>query len=38
MTAADIALYVGQLAAAWTLGFSAGYLMTKFKHAVNQSV
>ena len=38
MTAQDIALYVGQLVAAWSLGFTGGYLLTKFRHAVNQVV
>lgn len=38
MTSADILLYVGQLVAAWSLGFCGGYLLTKFRHAVNQVV
>lgn len=38
MTAPDIALLVGQLVAAWALGFCGGYLITKFKHAFNQIV
>lgn len=38
MTAQDIALYVWQLVAVWSLGFCGGYAMTKFLHAVNQAV
>ena len=38
MTTIEIAELVGYLAAAWSIGFSGGYTMTKFKHAVNSVV
>lgn len=38
MSEVDIALFVGQMVAAWSTGFCGGYLLTKFKHAVNQTV
>jgi len=36
MTATDAALLLGQLVAAWSTGFAAGYTLTKFKEAMNQ--
>ena len=38
MNATDIALYVGYLVSAWSIGFSAGYLLTKFRDAINHAV
>lgn len=38
MSTADMAELAGWLVAAWSIGFTSGYLMTKFKHAVNQTV
>lgn len=35
MTAVDIALYIGFLVSAWSLGFTGGYLITKFRDAFN---
>lgn len=38
MSSADIALYLGKLLAAWSLGFCGGYLMTKVMDALNKIV
>lgn len=38
MTTQDIAVLLGWLVSAWALGFSGGYVITKFKHAINQTV
>lgn len=38
MTLADIAALVGYLAAAWSVGFAAGYLYTWFKRGFDQIV
>jgi len=38
MTTQDIVELSGWLIAAWSLGFTGGYLLTKFKHAVNMTV
>lgn len=38
MTIADIAELLGYLAAAWSVGFCAGYLYTWFKRGVDQIV
>lgn len=38
MSAIDIAQFLGFLVSAWTLGFAAGFTLTKFKDAVNQTV
>lgn len=35
MTATDIALLVGQLFTAWVLGFAGGFLLTRFRDAVD---
>lgn len=36
MSGADLALLVGYLVSAWALGFTGGYTITKFIHAVSQ--
>ncbi len=38
MTLADIAELVGDLVAAWSVGFSAGYVYTWFKRGFDQIV
>jgi len=38
MTAVDIALFLGQLVSAWTAGFTGGYLLTKFRDAMNATI
>jgi len=38
MTGEDIAMLLGQLVAAWSLGFAGGYLLTKFREAVNLTI
>jgi len=38
MTTGDIALYVGLLVSSWAIGFTGGYLLTKFKDALNSIV
>jgi len=38
MTISDIAELLGYLAAAWAVGFSAGYLYTWFKRGFDQIV
>jgi len=38
MTIADIAELLGYLAAAWSVGFCAGYLYTWFKRGLDQIV
>jgi len=38
MSIADIAELLGYLLSAWSVGFSGGYVLTKFKHAMNQVV
>lgn len=38
MSTADIGLYLGKLLAAWSLGFTGGYLLTKFSDALNKIV
>lgn len=35
MTTADIVDMVGYLVSVWSAGFCGGYLITKFRHAVN---
>jgi hypothetical protein len=36
MSSADIALFLGQLVSAWASGFAGGYVLTKFRDAMNQ--
>lgn len=36
MSATDIGLFLGQLFAAWALGWTGGYLLTSFRRAMNQ--
>lgn len=38
MSASDIGLFLGQLVTAWVVGFSAGYVLTQFRAAVQQAV
>lgn len=38
MIAADIVLFLAQLVAAWSLGFTGGYVLTKFRDAMNLTV
>lgn len=38
MTTQDIVEILGYLVTAWTTGFTGGYVLTKFKHAMNQIV
>ena len=38
MTTSDIALLAGQLLSCWCLGFGAGFTLTRFREAINQSV
>lgn len=38
MTVQDIAELLGALVAAWSSGWAGGYVIAKFKHAVNQTV
>lgn len=38
MTTQDILELLGYLVAAWSAGFTGGYCITKFKHAMNQMV
>jgi hypothetical protein len=35
MNATDITSLLGLILVAWTLGFTAGYLFTKYKDAIN---
>jgi hypothetical protein len=35
MTAADILLLAGQLVSAWSIGFTGGFLLTKFREAMS---
>lgn len=37
MSSADLALLLGKLLAAWALGFSAGFTITRFKEALNHA-
>lgn len=36
MKTVDIATYVGMFFSAWAIGFCSGYIVTKFKDAMNQ--
>jgi len=36
MTATDIGLLVAQLVSCWSLGFAAGFTLTRFREALNQ--
>ncbi len=38
MSAIDITQFLGFLVSAWALGFAAGFTLTKFKDALNQTV
>jgi hypothetical protein len=38
MSAGDIAEYIGMLMGAWSLGFTGGYLLTKFRDAMNATL
>lgn len=38
MNTPDIVELLGYLVAAWSAGFTGGYALTKFKHAMNQIV
>lgn len=38
MTSGDIALFAGQLVSAWCIGFAAGYVLTKFRDAMNSTI
>jgi len=36
MSVPDITLFVGALVSVWSIGFVAGFLMTRFKDAMSQ--
>lgn len=38
MSVGDVALVLGQLAAAWSVGFTGGYLLTKFRDGLNATI
>lgn len=38
MTSADLVSFCGYLLTAWVLGFGGGFVMTRFKDAMNQIV
>lgn len=38
MTSADLALYVGQIVAAWCLGFAGSYTITKWRDAMRSTL
>ncbi len=38
MSATDMALFVGQLISAWSVGFGGGYIFTKFRDAMNSTI
>lgn len=38
MTSTDIALFVGEIITSWTFGFTGGYLITKFRDAINATI
>jgi len=38
MNTTQIVEILGMLTAAWTVGFSAGYVLTRFKDAINMIV
>ena len=38
MSSGDIALFLGQLVSAWSLGWTGGYLLTKFRDAMNATI
>lgn len=38
MSSADIGLFLGLLVSAWSAGFSAGYIVTKFRDAINHVI
>lgn len=38
MTESDLALFVAQLLSLWAAGFAAGYVLTRFRDAVNMTV
>lgn len=38
MSSADIALFLGELVASWSVGFTGGYLITKVTDALNKVV
>jgi len=35
MTHAEVVTYLGYLVSAWTMGFTGGYYITKFRDAAN---
>lgn len=37
MTTADVALFCGQLVSAWSVGFAAGFVITRFKEALSHA-
>lgn len=38
MTSSDLALYCAQMVSAWVIGFAGGYILTRFREAINQTV
>lgn len=38
MTDYDVGLLVAQVVTMWSLGFCSGWILTKFNHAMNQTV
>jgi hypothetical protein len=38
MSASDVGLFAGQLVSAWVAGFAAGYVLTRFREAMNHAV
>ena len=36
MSTTDLSLFAAYLVSAWAAGFTGGYIITKFKHAMNQ--
>lgn len=37
MTETDIGLLIGKLVASWSLGFAAGFILTRFREALNHA-
>ena len=38
MSPSDIALFAAQLVSVWCAGFAAGFVITRFREAMNQAV
>lgn len=38
MSEGDIVIFAGYILSSWSTGFAAGYILTKFKDALNQTV